>query len=426
MSKWNLLPLGKLSKMRRGASPRPIDNPEFFSDEGRGWIRIADLAKTEKYLLYTSQYLSPKGVSCSVKVDPGDLIISICATIGKPIIVSIPACIHDGFVHLFDYPNCDRDFLYYFLQGNRSKILASAQTGTQGNLNTDILRKFVGLFPEDPHEQSKIAEVLSAIDVVIEKTKAIIAKYQKIKEGMLQDLLTNGIDEQGQIRSPKTHKYKPSKLGMIPVEWECIQLDHAAKIFSGSTPSTANDANWNGNIVWLTPADLSMVKYQYVCDSERHITPTGLSNSTNRLLPMGSLILSTRAPVGYCAIVQMEFSFNQGCKGLVPFQYIDPLCLYYVLTIQKKAFERFSSGTTFLELPKKELARFLLKMPKRNETGLCEQRKISLKLQQIDAVIERYDETLAKLELQKQGLMQDLLTNTVSVEPLLKKGGRAK
>jgi len=121
----------------------------------------------------------------------------------------------------------------------------------------------------------------------------------------------------------------------------------------------------------------------------------------------------------------MPFSFNQGCKGLVPRQYVDPSFLCYLLATQKKAFERFSSGTTFLEFPKKELARFLLKMPKRNEVGIIEQRHISLKLQQIDSVLERHDETLAKLELQKQGLMQDLLTNRVSVEPLLKKRGQA-
>src|SRR5205809_8019807 len=84
---WDLVRIGEIANVRRGASPRPIGDSSYFAEKGRGWIRIVDVTSTYKYLRTTAQYLSKKGEEKSVKVDPGDLIMSICATIGKPVIV---------------------------------------------------------------------------------------------------------------------------------------------------------------------------------------------------------------------------------------------------------------------------------------------------------------------------------------------------
>src|SRR5208337_5618771 len=89
------------AKVRRGASPRPIDDPKWFGGE-TGCVRIVDVTRSGRYLRSTEQYLSPIGVSRSVRVDKGDLIMSICATIGRPVIIDMPACIHDGFVQFYD------------------------------------------------------------------------------------------------------------------------------------------------------------------------------------------------------------------------------------------------------------------------------------------------------------------------------------
>ncbi len=97
---WKRVRLGEVSKVKRGASPRPIDNPIYFTEEGkgRGWIRIEDVATSGKYLERTRQYLSEHGEKKSVKVERGAVIMSICATIGKPSIVKFEACIHDETV----------------------------------------------------------------------------------------------------------------------------------------------------------------------------------------------------------------------------------------------------------------------------------------------------------------------------------------
>ena len=116
-SKWNTIKLSKICSIRRGASPRPINDPIWFNDKGRGWIRISDLTgESSSFLTKTSQYLSEQGVKKSVPVEPGDLIMSICATIGVPKILAIQACIHDGFVVFRNYKeHIDTTFLFHYL-----------------------------------------------------------------------------------------------------------------------------------------------------------------------------------------------------------------------------------------------------------------------------------------------------------------------
>ena len=110
---WSLATLSQVADVRRGASPRPIRNSKWFSNKGRGWVRITDVTRSDRFLRKTDQTLSQLGESRSVPVDPGDLVMSICATIGKPIIIGIPACIHDGFVVFKNLRRkVLRDFLY--------------------------------------------------------------------------------------------------------------------------------------------------------------------------------------------------------------------------------------------------------------------------------------------------------------------------
>ena len=116
---WEVKKLGDLSQIKRGASPRPISDKKWFSDNSNvGWIRISDVTSSKKYLNKTEQYLSLEGIKKSRPVNKGDLIMSICASIGVPIILNMDACIHDGFVV---YSNLDekilnKEYLYYFIE----------------------------------------------------------------------------------------------------------------------------------------------------------------------------------------------------------------------------------------------------------------------------------------------------------------------
>lgn len=192
---WEVKKLGEIGKVKRGASPRPIDDPIYFNEEGKGraWIRIEDVVNSSKFLEKTKQYLSEYGQKKSVKVAVNEIIMSICATIGKPIIVKIPACIHDGFVVLKNLtPNLSNEYLYYFIVYREKEIIKLGQTGTQGNLNSRIVSNLFVSLPPLP-EQERIASAISQVDAVIEKETAYRDKLSRIKQGLMEDLLTGKV-----------------------------------------------------------------------------------------------------------------------------------------------------------------------------------------------------------------------------------------
>lgn len=188
---WSTTKLSTLCEIRRGASPRPISDPSYFSDSGRGWVRISDVTSDETpFFRKTSQYLSPLGESKSVKVDDGDLIMSICATIGVPKFVKIPACIHDGFV-VFRNPSdsLSLNLLYYVIQFITDKLDGEGQPGTQRNLNTSIVGEIQ--FPKiTTEEQEMIAEIFKLADSSIGAINERLKSLRKEKDALMQQLLT--------------------------------------------------------------------------------------------------------------------------------------------------------------------------------------------------------------------------------------------
>lgn len=196
LAKGKKIKLKEISEIKRGASPRPIGDKNYFSENGRGWIRISDVTRTYKYLNETKQYLSKLGEERSVAVNKGDLIMSICATVGKPIIINIPACIHDGFV-LFSKINSkllDTEFLFYALLNSESNFLGSGQTGSQKNLNTTIVGNTEINLPTLKMQQETV-KILSKVDEKINIYKSIKSKLEILKKGLMQDLLSEQIND---------------------------------------------------------------------------------------------------------------------------------------------------------------------------------------------------------------------------------------
>jgi len=156
-------PLGGLSTIRRGASPRPISDPRWFSASGPGWVRIRDLANNSRYLRITEQKLSALGAERSVPVYPGEVILSIAATIGRPAIADAHLCIHDGFVVFKDLsPDLDRDYLFHFLRWMEPVLEAKGLIGTQKNINTTIVGALQLDLPSVPN-QREVAAVMNAV-----------------------------------------------------------------------------------------------------------------------------------------------------------------------------------------------------------------------------------------------------------------------
>jgi type I restriction enzyme S subunit len=187
---WDTKKMGELARIQRGASPRPIDSPIWFDRTSSvGWLRISDVSKTVKYLTETTQSLSELGIANSRFVPQGNLVMSICATVGKPIITSVNLCIHDGFV-VFNGLSVIQDHMYYILKKLEPEWSKQGQTGSQMNLNTELINTTLVLIPQSQAEQTAIATILSDMDTDISSLQQQLSKTRQIKQGMMQELLT--------------------------------------------------------------------------------------------------------------------------------------------------------------------------------------------------------------------------------------------
>jgi type I restriction enzyme, S subunit len=195
-ARWGVKKVKRLCRVHRGASPRPIDDPIYFNDEGEyAWVRIADVSASERYLEVTTQRLSALGSAKSVRLEPGELFVSIAGTVGKPIITKIKCCIHDGFVYFIGLRE-NREYLYYlFASGEPYKGLG--KLGTQLNLNTDTVGD-ISLPVPPSAEQVAIVRFLdyetTRIDALIGMVRKAIDNLKELRTALISAAVTGKID----------------------------------------------------------------------------------------------------------------------------------------------------------------------------------------------------------------------------------------
>lgn len=142
-----------------------------------------------------------------------------------------------------------------------------------------------------------------------------------------------------------------------------VRLDQLGEIVGGATPSTKNSKYWGGSIPWLSPKDLTGYKYRHISRGEKNITEEGFDSCSAKMLPKGSVLFSSRAPIGYCAIAANPVCTNQGFKSIVPKEGIDSEFLYYLLYSNKDSIAGTGSGTTFPEVSGKTMRQFKVTIP---------------------------------------------------------------
>lgn len=265
-------------------------------------------------------------------------------------------------------------------------------------------------------EQAKIADVLSTADRAIEKTEALIAKQQRIKTGLMQDLLTRGIDEHGNLRSEETHKFKDSPLGRISVEWDAIPFGSCGQWFSGGTPSKAIRRFWGGGVPWLCPKDMKQFELHESIDT---ITPEAVSGGA-RLMPSGTvfivirgMILAHTFPVGICTT---DVAFNQDVKAILPKKGLEGRYLAYWLSYRSYEFLKLATsathGTKRFDMDELQGVSIGVPLPE-------EQAKIVAIFDKQQEAIDQLKDLSGKLQSEKRGLMQDLLSGHRRVTALL-------
>jgi type I restriction enzyme S subunit len=407
---WEVVKLNDVCELIRGTEP----GSKSYNTEGIGirFIRVSDISKQvleEVFINENNNLVICKKDDILLALDgvPGVVAKGFEGAISSGIRIVKPKT-----------DKIDKEFLFYVLQHKTvQKVIENYTTGTTIKHASRAIDFIILPLPPLP-EQKVIAQILSTVDSAIQKVDEIIAKTERLKKGLMKELLTGRIrveEKDGRIVFRKETEFKDTEIGKIPKDWEVVKIKDLFFVETGTTPSTRKKEYWeNGTINWFTPTDLSKLEEKItIKNSERKITEKALKETNLTLLPKNSIIISTRAPVGYVAVLEEPGTFNQGCKGLISkdTNRLSPQFYCYYLLYTRRILQNLSGGSTFKELSKDRLENLVVPYLK-----LEEQQKIAEILLTIDKKLELERKRKEKLERIKKGLMDLLLTGKVRVK----------
>ena len=397
---WNVLTLGDYAQIFRGGSPRPIQAFLTTSDQGINWIKIGDVGVGDKFIESTEEKIIPEGVSRSRMVYRGDLILSNSMSYGRPYIMNIEGCIHDGWLVIQKYDKVFyRDYLYYALSSDLTmqQYVAMAAGSSVQNLNKEKVSKVVLPCPKIS-EQKKIAEALSSMDALIVDLQKLIRKKKDIRQGTMQMLVTGKQRLDGfEGNWVKINLAKNSRL-KARIGWQGLTtaeyLDEGYSYLITGTDFQDGRINWNG--------------CHYV-DYYRY------EQDPNIKVSNGDLLLTKDGTIGKVAFVsdlKRPATLNSGVFLVKPItDAYTAHFMFYVLesSVFKNFLQQLSAGSTINHLYQKDLVKFDLYVPPTKE----EQEAIAGILFDMDSGIYKLEEKLSKYQKIKQGMMEELLTGKV-------------
>jgi len=298
-------------------------------------------------------------------------------------------------------------YLYYLLHSfDIKKGFYGMGSGVRQGLNFSEVKELRIALPS----QDEIEAVASYLDVkcakideVILETKASIENYKLWRASIIFEAVTKGIDFDVKMKVSGIEW-----IGNIPANWNTRKIKHGFSIFSGATPKSDNPEYWDGDIIWITPADYK-TEDMYVSEGRKNLTQLGYASCGATLVPAGSIIFSKRAPVGKVAINSKELCTNQGCLSCVPNETVSGEFFYYAMSAFTDQFELMGSGTTFKEISATSFANFVLPYPK-----IKEQHRIAKYLNDvcshITSLITEKESLVCELEAYKQSLIHEVVT----------------
>ena len=401
--RWLIKPLAEVAQVVMGQSP----DSKYYSEEEVGLPFLQGCAEFQgrhpKHVIYCSH---SKKIGCT-----GSILLSVRAPVGRLNVANRDYVIGRGLASL-NGTRVTQDFLEHFLVFQEPMFGLASQGSTFEAINSSELKQWPIPHPKDKAEQAKIAEVLSTVDRAIEETEALIAKQQRIKTGLTQDLLTRGIDEHGDLRSEKTHKFKDSPLGRIPAEWDVTKI--------GDQFVERKERGRTGLPVMSIVMNVGLVKRSLV---DRRVE-TALTPEQHALVCEGDIAYNMmRMWQGVLGRASSDCLVSPAYVVLRPLESIDSRFAQWLFRDLRTihAFCKASKGVVDdrLRLYPKDIFPIPIAMPK----CLDEHSLIADQLDAQHRAIESSVRGLEKLHLLKRGLMQDLLTGNRRVTALLEPNG---
>ena len=411
---WESIRIRHLSIVKRGASPRPIDDPKYFDDDGEySWVRIADVTASDRYLTQTTQRMSNLGKSLSVPMKPGDIFLSIAGSVGKPIITKIKCCIHDGFVYFPSYKG-DREFLYYIFSSGQP-YLGLGKLGTQLNLNTDTVGNIHIGFPPTEEQQaitSFLDRETARIDELIAKKEQLIALLEEKRTAMISHAVTKGLNPDAKMKDSGIEW-----LGEIPEHWNILSIKYLLQVKDGTHDTPDFVVPSDDTYPLLTSKDLFTGSINF--DEAKHISQQDYVNISKRSdSEYGDVLLPMIGTIGNPVIVYDKRPFS--IKNIALFKtsksQIDKRYIYYFIlsNLCSTQFDLLTRGGVqgFVSL-------FILRNLKLFYMSLDEYRYIAdyldFETAQIDELIKKNYGVIEKLQEYRTALISAAVTGKIDV-----------
>ena len=339
---WKEVRLGDVcTRVCSGGTPKST-NLSYYGGE-IPWLNTKEIDFNRIYS--TEKTITDSGLNNSSAkwIVPNTVTVAMYgATAGKSCIVKVPMTTNQACCNLtINDEVADYEFVYYTLKNDYTTLASLANGGAQQNLNAQIIKDYVLQMPSLA-DQRRIASILSSLDRKIELNNKINADLEEMAQAIFKNWFVD-------FEPFKNGKFVDSELGMIPEGWKVGRLDEIADVVGGSTPSKAKPEYYTQKgIAWLTPKDLSNHPAVYTSRGVIDITEEGYNSTSTKLMPKGTILFTSRAPIGYISIAQNDICTNQGFKSLVP-KKAGTCFLYCFLKYVTPEIENKSTGSTFKE-----------------------------------------------------------------------------
>jgi type I restriction enzyme S subunit len=315
-------------------------------------------------------------------------------------------CSNDVLVfEINDSETLDSKFLFYCLSNDAffDYVMAGSKGTKMPRGDKGAIMKYPVPLPPLP-EQKAIAATLSALDDMIELNNQI----NKTLEEMAQALFKSWFVD---FEPFKEGEFEESELGLIPKGWRVGTLSSIGDIIGGGTPSKSKPEYYaDSGIPWITPKDLSMNKNKYISRGQFDISELGLRESSAKLMPKGTVLFSSRAPIGYIAIAKNAVTTNQGFKSIVPFNNISSEYVYLLLKNNIGEIESRASGSTFKEISGGEMKKVPIILPPMDVINQFNE--IATTLGKVQALLEDENNILSSI---RDTLLPKLMSGEIRV-----------
>ena len=376
---WEYKKLGEVCEVVTGTTPK-TNIPEYWG-KGHYWVTPAELNDTTVYIDKTERQITDEALSkTKLRLLPvGTVLLSSRAPIGKVAIANAEMYCNQGFKNCICSEAINNKYLFYFLRLKKDYLNSLGRGATFKEISKSIVESIKIPLPPKSTQLAIVTE-LDKINELIRLKKEQLKDFDNLAQSLFYEMFGDPVEnEKG---------------------WEVKKLGEICEVVTGTTPKTNIPEYWGKGHYWVTPAELNDTAV-YIDRTEREITDEALSKTKLRLLPVGTVLLSSRAPIGKVAITKVEMYCNQGFKNCICSDSICNKYLFYFLRMMKEYLNSLGRGATFKEISKSIVETIRIPLP-----PLSLQRLFAQRIEQIEREKSEVQKSIQDLETLQASRMQ--------------------